>query len=298
MKKIDIGHLPTGWNDCSVMQLKSINDLGGKYKSMECYMSLVFFALMGIKPLVYAERWRELMAKIPLLRPFLAKTGRQIDSVHEDFLGMAKPFVLYKSCFHKKGFWNALFGKRFWLTDEEVLSFAKRISWVDTPPFFLTNPVAEKRIEGKTYKSSFTRLADMRWADYNQCCALMDHYAKSGNKLSLRKFISTLYKLPSENLVDKAFSPFEISLIILFWESVQKDYARVFPHLFKKKKSKKAKKEFTDYMKMEAEMTVFIAKEASSIPNQVHEMEAFYALEYMEKRAVENERLEQIRTKK
>lgn len=61
-----------------------------------------------------------------------------------------------------------------------------------------------------------------------------------------------------------------------------------FPHIFSKRK-KGAKEKSSDYMKNEAQITVFLAKQSGALPKEVQDMEAFYALEYMEANAIENE---------
>ncbi len=290
-RAVNLKELPSGWNDCSLKELQQINTLQGKYRSKEAYLTHCLFALLGIVPLCYNRRWREFLSLIPLFGRLIRQNGRQIDTVYDDFLGIGEPFISYKSRYRRRGFWNFLFGRRFWISDDMILSMAKQLEWLNTPPNFITNPIAEKKICMIRYRSVDTRFADMPWYRYNQCCTFIEVYERTHSREYLNRFIASLYNIEKPEKVEGNFSEFEIGLIIIFWNSVQKNLMNTFPRLYKSKKKSDTPKK-TDYMKNAAQITVFLAKQSNSLPKDVQEMETFYALEYMERNAEEVEERE------
>ena len=287
-KEINLTGLPRNWSDCTIVELLKINKIKGQYKSKESYLTYCLMSLLGITPLCYKSRWKNILGQIPFIKRFLSKDGREISAIDNDYLQLGAPFISYRSCYCFSGLKNFLFGKRFWIEDQEIHYWLKNLEWLNNPPFFLKNPVDKKKIGRKTYYSSFTRLADMCWNDYSKCCMYVELFEKTNDKFYLYKFISTLYKIDDDVTVSKYFTAFETQLILIFWSSVQKNYMSTFPHIFSKRK-KGAKEKSSDYMKNEAQITVFLAKQSGALPKEVQDMEAFYALEYMEANAIENE---------
>lgn len=288
MKEIRLKSIPGNWAECSLEELQKLDDIKGKFPSEAVYQTYCFLELTNLVPLVYAERWRAILGSIPFIRQFVKKTGRKLDKIEEDYLGMAAPFITYKSCYRLRGWRHKLFGRRFWIKDRQIAAWLKELTWLNGKPFFLTNPVTKKSIAGKIYTSSFTRLADMSWADYSRCSMYWELYHKTKQSGYLEKFIAILYKVEDPKIIRGKFSPLETMLIQIFWNSVQHNYMKTFPHLFKSG-GKESKKGHTDYMKNEAQITVFLAKQANALPREVQDMEAFYALEYMERNAEEVE---------
>lgn len=287
-RQIELKSLPANWNALTLTQWKLLDGIRGRFVSKEGYLTKCFLALEGLAPLLYAERWRSFLSHIPIARNYLRMTGRQIDEIKEDYLQIGAPFYAWKQCYRFKGFRNALFGDRFWMTDEELHAFMLRLDFLNTPPRLIVNPVSRKRIGFRTYTSYYTKLADMPWIDYNKCNMYYEQYMMTKRPVFLEQFLCVLYKIKDPKRVKGAFSEFEVRLILLFWEGVHQSFSADFPNLFKsKKKDKKA----VDYLKSESEITVFISKLASTTPDNSRKILVYDVFQYLEQNIQECERL-------
>lgn len=312
--RINLPSLPVGWNAMTLEQLRIIEEIGGKFASTEAYLANCFLELERLKPLRYAQRWRSLLSCIPLIGRLVAETGRQVADILEGYGEDGGPIIIWKQCYRFKGFWNALFGIRFFMEDQEVLSFQQKIKFLAerNDISISTNPVNYKRIGLRTYRSYYTNLADMPWIHYRLCCMHIQNYTVTHQSIYLDKFLSVLY-VPEGRIsrminrikrneppadFSKYFSSLEINLVLIFWNSTQQYYKNCFKHLFTNKGGQKAR----DFMKEEAEITVFLSKEIGTTPDNAQNLEVFYALQYLEDNAVlqeekkkEIERIKRIR---
>lgn len=287
-KQLELKGLPANWNGLSLDQWKKLDAIRGEFASDTAYITHCFLALEGMKPLLYAERWRSILSGIPFVRRFVRMTGRQVEDIHEDYLQTGAPCYVWRQCYRFRGFWNSMFGVRFWLRDEELYAFTKRLEYLNTPVRLIANPVGRKRIRWRNYTSYYTKLADMPWIDYNKCNMYYEQYAKTKRPVFLEQFLCILYKISDPKLVKNAFSEFEIKLILLFWEGVHQSFSTDFPRLFKgKKKEKKA----VDYMKSESEITVFISKLASTTPDNSRKILVYDVFQYLDQNMQECENL-------
>lgn len=297
-KEINLRSLPSGWDTMTLEQFKIIEDIHGKYPSTEAYLANCFLALEGLKPLRHAEKWRTLLGSMPLFGRYVADTGRQIAHVYEDILQPGQPFILWKQCYSFKGFWNSVLGKRFFMEDQELLSFQKSITFLTNRDdmYMTTNPVCKKKIGLCTYRSYYTKLADISWHEYRLCCMHIQNYTSTRQYYHLNAFLSTLYK--PEGWINsvkrfltgkthpvnfiKKFSPLQINLILLFWNSTQQYYKKCFKHLYTNKEEKINR----DFLKEEIEITVFLSKEINTTPDDTQKINALYALQYLEDNAI------------
>ena len=297
-KTIKLPSLPDRWGLMMLDQFRTVEEIRGKFASSDAYLAHCFLALEGLKPLRYAERWRSALSLIPFAGRFIAETGRQVADVHEGGAGEDGPFIIWTQCYRFKGLWNALAGRRFFMEDQEVLYFQKKLEFLTKPEkiYLSTNPVARKKVGMRTYRSYFTNLSDMPWFHYRLCCMHIQNYISTRQDSYLDKFLSTLYipegrtsrlinRITAQTHPDgfsKHFSPLEINLILIFWNSTQLYFRNSFKHLFNGKSKQKTR----DFMKEEAEITVFLSKEIGTIPEKTQDIEAFYALQYLEDNAV------------
>lgn len=126
-KKINLPVLPGGWNAMTLEQFRLVEDVHGKFASTEAYLANCFMVLEGLKPLRHAERWRPFLSGIPFIKRFVAETGRQVANIYEGNALSGETLITWKQCYRFNGFWNALFGTRFFMEDQEVLSFQKNL---------------------------------------------------------------------------------------------------------------------------------------------------------------------------
>lgn len=296
--RIDLPSLPGRWADMTWEQLRIIEEVSGNFASEAAYLAHCFIGLERLKPLRYAERWRSMLSRIPLLGHFVAETGRQVADLLEGGGGTGPAMIVWEQCYRFKGFRNALFGRRFFMEDQEVLSFQKRLEFLlDRKEIYMpANPVSRKRIGIRTFRSHFTHLADMSWIHYRLCCMHIQNYTATKDTSHLDKFLSVLY-LPEGRIsrwmsritgkthpdrMSRYFSPLELNVVLIFWNSTQQYYRNSFRHLFNDKAGKKTR----DFMKEEAEITVFLSKEIGTVPEKAQNLEAFYALQYLEDNAI------------
>ncbi|WP_195373010.1 hypothetical protein [Parabacteroides leei] len=286
MKKrhITLPSLPGNWKALTLDQFKKIEAIRGKFASSDAYLTHCFIILTGLRPLRYAERWRLLLGLIPILSRFIKETGRLVIDHEQDYLGLEKPVLIYAQYYCFSGIKNLLFGKRFIIQDQEILSFQQNIKFLaDKSSIQLTsNPVKEKIINNKVYFCHQALLSDMTWHDYNRCSMFIELYLNSKNVNYLEQFIAVLYKMDDPSIVHGNFSELEINLILLYWNDSQKYFKKSFPHMFKEGKKQLNK----DYMKNEAELTVFLGKEAYTRPEDIRKMRAYDALQYLEMNAI------------
>lgn len=294
-KQINLPSLPQNWSSLTLSQFHTIEKIRGKFVSKDAYLTHCFLALTGLKPLRYAERWRAVIASIPLVGRFVAETGRKMADFtyfrsetdnNIIFSGIPR-FTQY---YRFKGLKNALFGYRFPMEDQELLYFQQKLKFLTENKIVRlnTNPVFQKRIGFKTYKSYYAKLADMAWLEYNQCSMFIERYIRTKETEFLDKFLAAFYKVGNPRKVHGKFTELEIHLILLFWNSCQQYFKASFPHLYKNSTGNISK----DYMKEESEITVFLAKEAYMRPEDVREMRAYDALQYLETNAVLQEEKE------
>lgn len=283
-KHIVLPSLPGNWRALTLEQFRKIEAIRGKFPSSDAYLTHCFLTLTGLKPLRYAERWRLLLGLIPGFSRFLKETGRVIIDQEQDYLGLEKPILIYAQYYCFSGVKNLLFGKRFLIEDQEILSFQQNIKFLaDKSSIQLTtNPVKDKVIKDRVYNSHQALLSDMIWHDYNRCLMFIELYLNSKNDNYLYQFLAVLYKIDDPNIVHGSFSELEINLILFFWNESQKYFKRCFPHMFKEGKKRLNK----DYMKDEAELTVFLGKEAYTHPEDIRKMRAYDALQYLEMNAI------------
>lgn len=295
---INLPHLPGKWSEMTLGQLRSVEKINGKFTSELAYLAHCFLELEGLKPLQYAERWRSVLGTIPLLGRLVAKTGRQVEDVMEGCGEEDEPIVIWKQCYRFKGVRNAILGKRFFMEDQEMLSFQKKLEFLchREEIYIYTNPIATKRAGMRIFRSYFTNLADMPWIHYRLCCMHLQNYTTTKQVIHLDKFLSVLY-VPEGRICrllnrlsgkshpkhfSRYFSQLEINLVLIFWNSTQQYYRTCFSHLFNNKGDKKKH----DFMKEEAEITVFLSKEIGTVPENAQNLEVFYALQYLEDNAV------------
>lgn len=292
-KKVELRSLPSGWEEISIDQFRQIEKIRGTFLSKTTYLTHCFLILEGIKPLRYAQRWRSFGGKIPLVKRFISMTGRRLIRVEEDYLRIGEPFYVWEQCYRFRGFWNALFGRRFWIPDEDLLFFVRKLDFLTDKNTFriLKNPVPEKRIRFSRYRSYRTCLSDMSWEAYNLCNMFMEQYVSTRHSVYLDNFLSVLYRMDNPKLAHRVFSYHEIHMILLFWQSVQEYFMKSFPHLFKKNN---ANKKIRDYMKNEANITVFLCRQSYSTPASVRGMRAYDALQYLEINSIEYEEKERM----
>lgn len=299
--RINLPSLPNGWNTMTLEQLRVIEKISGKFSSPEAYLTNCFLELEQLKPLRYAQRWRSMLSLIPFIGRFMIETGRQVVDIHAGEGVNEKNFITWKRCYRFKGFWNALFGRRFFMEDQEILSFQQKIKFLIEREniYLVTNPVSNKKIGLRKYRSYYTNLADMPWIKYRLCCMHIQNYMDTRQRAYLDKFLSVLY-VPDGRICcmidritgglspigfSKYFTVLEINLILIFWNSTQQYYKKCFKHLFSKKGEQKTR----DFMKEETEITVFLSKEIGTTPDNAQKLEAFYALQYLEDNAIQQE---------
>lgn len=269
---------PKGWHELTYKQWRLLHSIHGKYASEEAYLSKAFLLLLGLTPLLYAEWWKRLLSCIPLFRKRLRQTGRQVVSVEPDY-------IRWKQLYRMKD------GTHFWMEDEEVMAFKESIRFVMKDPFTLKNPVQNIRIGRKMYQSMNTKLSDMEWIEYNICTARLTSYRESNNSQYIYLFICKLYRISDSkiNKLKSSIDEIDIFLILLFWESCQKYFAKNYKHMFKKESPEKKKEKQEDPFIHEAEVTVFLAKEAFISTDKVRKMLTIDALTYLEQNAQEIE---------
>ena len=288
MKTIELKSMPKSWNEVSMSQFRILEGMKKKYKSKEAYLIYCFLYFQGLKPTLYASVWKEILSRIPVLNHFVLMDGRKVDFLEHDFLHIGTAIPLWKQCYRYKGIREFLFGKRFWLQDQELLSFAKKIEFLTENCIITANPVAEKKLGRKVFKSYYTLLADIPWLEYNKCCMFYERFISTKNKVFFWKFMCVLYQMDSPEQAESCFDELEINVVLRFWEGCQNYFSKCFPHLFKKV-NKKTEKSTNDAMKRESEITVFLSKQAYLGPDAVRKMLAYDALEYMEQNAVDCE---------
>ncbi|MDR1919902.1 MAG: hypothetical protein LBQ65_09700 [Tannerellaceae bacterium] len=281
-KTIALPSLPKTWNGLSVSQWQILKDLDGKYASEEAYLAKVFLAFCGLVPLLYAERWRSFLASLPLLGRFVRMTGRQV-------IDSEAGFLRWKQIYRFKGWRNRLWGVRFWMDDEEVVCFKDGLKFLLKEKSIGRNPVESIRWKGQTYHSPETYLSNMKWLTYNTCNMCLAAYRRTKNREHLYRFITVLYGMDKKaaSAIPRLLDPFQIGLIELFWDGCQQYYAKSFKHLFSKSKNETTQN--PDYLKEEAEITVFVGKQSFQSPDQAREMKVFDALEYLEQNATQVE---------
>lgn len=273
--------MPENWDQVTVEQFRILERLSGKYASNKAYLTYCFIEMQGLKPLLYSSPRKEIMAKIPFFRNFVRMDGRVIDEVYEDYLQIGEPLPVYKQCYRRKGFKEFLFGERVWIRDDTVLAMLKTLEFMEKPIRLNKNPIPYKIIDGKNYNSRYTRLSDMNWLDYNRCCMFIEEYARHKEPEMLYNFIACLYSIGNTDKVKQHFDELECKLILMFWEGCQQYYKKCFPHIFKGGNEQK-KRAVKDYLKDEAELTVFLSKQAYAKPEEVRSMLVFDALQYLE----------------
>ncbi|MDR1982093.1 MAG: hypothetical protein LBQ39_10835 [Tannerellaceae bacterium] len=278
-KIIALPSLPKNWNGLSVSQWRILKDMDGKYVSEEAYLAKVFLTFCGLVPLLYAERWRSFLAAIPLMGRFVRMTGRQV-------IGSETGVLQWQQVYRFKGWRNKLWGVRFWMEDEEVVCFKDGLKFLLTEKSVGRNPIESIRWKGETYHSPETYLSNMKWLTYNTCNMCLTAYRKTKKKEHLYLFITVLYGMDKKaaSAIPRLLDPFQISLIELFWDGCQQYFAKSFKHLFSK--SKDETNPNSDYLKEEAEITVFVGKQSFQSPDLVREMKTFDALEYLEQNAI------------
>lgn len=283
-KTIRLPILPQSWNFMTLDQFKKIHKIRGQFKSKESYLANCFLELEGLRPLRYAERWRSILGSIPLIGKLVSENGRQVAEVNGNTGKGGQPIILWKQCYRFKGLRNKLFGCRFFIEDQEILSFQQKLAFLLNPEdiSLKSNPVRSKKIGAKIYYSYQTLLSDMPWCDYNRCSMYIQLYSKTNKKTDLEKFLTVLYRAENVKKIRAHFTDLEIRLILLFWDGTQQYFMQSFPHLFKKRKDNLSK----DFMKEEASISVFLSKEAYCMPNEAREMRVYDALEYLEMNAV------------
>lgn len=282
-QKIELPSLPGRWNALTLKQFKVIESIKGKFPSSEAYLTHCFLALTGLKPLRYAERWRSVLGVMPYISRLVKETGRVVVYETEEALG-DKPDFIYGQYYCFSGLKNFIFGKRFIIQDQEILFFLQNIKFLTEKDNIqlMSNPVKEKVIKGNTYKSHQALLSDMTWEDYNRCSMFIELYQEGKDIRYLNQFLSVMYDVGNPGIIQNEFSKLEIELILLYWNESQKYFKRSFPHMFKEGKKRLNK----DYMKEEAEITVFLGKEAYAKPEDIRGMRAYDALQYLEMNAV------------
>lgn len=282
-QKIELPSLPGNWKALTLEQFKIIESIKGKFPSSEAYLTHCFLALTGLKPLRYAERWRSVLGVIPYISRLVKETGRVVVYETEEALG-DKPDFIYGQYYCFSGLKNFIFGKRFIIQDQEILFFLQNIKFLTEKDNIqlMSNPVKEKVIKGNTYKSHQALLSDMTWEDYNRCSMFIELYQEGKDIRYLNQFLSVMYDVGNPGIIQNEFSKLEIDLILLYWNESQKYFKRSFPHMFKEGKKRLNK----DYMKEEAEITVFLGKEAYAKPEDIRGMRAYDALQYLEMNAV------------
>lgn len=292
MKNLSLKKMPENWDQVTLEQFRILNRLQGNYASDKAYLTHCFMELQGLKPLLYDSAWKEICSHIPVIKNFIRMNGRIIVEVFDDYLGMGKPFPIWKQCYRYKGVKELLFGKRFWMRDHTVLELLKSLDFMKQPIKLNKNPIPVKIIDGVNYTSCYTRLADMTWLDYNRCCMFIEEYARTKNEQMLWNFISSLYHIGNPDKAKEHFDDLECKLIILFWEGCQVYFRKCFPHLYKGEPKNKTKKAAKDYMKEESELTVFLSRQAYAKPEEVRKMLVFDALQFLELNAKECEERE------
>lgn len=282
-QKIELPSLPGRWNALTLKQFKVIESIKGKFPSSEAYLTHCFLALTGLKPLRHAERWRSVLGIIPYISRLVKQTGRVVVYETEEVMG-DKPDFIYGQYYCFSGLKNFIFGKRFIIQDQEILFFLQNIKFLTEKDNIqlMSNPVKEKVIKGNTYKSHQALLSDMTWEDYNRCSMFIELYQEGKDIRYLNQFLSVMYDVGNPGIIQNEFSKLEIDLILLYWNESQKYFKRSFPHMFKEGKKRLNK----DYMKEEAEITVFLGKEAYAKPEDIRGMRAYDALQYLEMNAV------------
>jgi len=290
---IELPSPPKKWEDMTLAQWKIYYDLAGKHPSDTAFMAKAFLLFCGLKPLLYAERWRSILAKLPFIGRFVRMTGRQVAGVNEGHIRWRQYYRLQKGRSNKFSIFNWLrpifdfqFSISFWLEDEEVMSFQKAIEFLTTDPAITINPVETIVVRGNVYHSHKRRLSDMVWVTYNTCNALIDGYHQTKNKNLLYQFVANLYRIPGMDIpyIKKTAPDWQLQLILLFWDGCQKDFARNFKRLFKEaKKNKQPKRK--DYLVDESEITVFLGRESHLPPEGVRGMLVWDALTYLDQNA-------------
>lgn len=273
-KVVELPSPPKKWEDLTLEQWKVYHKLTGKYASDTAFLAKAFLLLCGLKPLLYAERWRMLLSRIPFIGRYVRMTGRQVISADEDHIRWKQFYRLKKT------------GQRFWMEDEEVLSFQKSIEFMTTEPVITHNPVEHLRILWRKFPTHKRRLSDMNWATYNTCNAYVSSYFQTKDKSFLYQFIRVLYRIPVKFIpyISKSVNTWQLQLILLFWNGCQKDFAKQFRRLFKEgKKNNQSKKK--DYLVQESEISVFIGKESHLPPEGVRNMLVWDALTYLDQNA-------------
>lgn len=288
---IELPSPPKKWDDLTLEQWKIYHDLSGKYPSDTAFLAKTFLLFCGLKPLLYAERWRAVAARLPFIGWRVRMTGRQLVSM--DAFGFIRWKQYYRLVQKRRTLFSFLlspFSTSFWMEDEEVMDFQRSIEFMTTEPAISRNPVETLRIRGREYRSHKRRLSDMTWMAYNTCNAYISGYYQTKNKELLYQFIATLYRIPGMDIpsIQKAVPEWQMQLILLFWDGCQKDFARQFRRLFKEGK-KKGNAKRKDYLVDESEITAFLGKESSLPPDGVRNMLVWDALTYLDQNAREVE---------
>ncbi|MDR1341549.1 MAG: hypothetical protein LBK58_16095 [Prevotellaceae bacterium] len=268
---------PKNWNQLDLHQWHIIQSLQGKYTSRESYLAKAFVLLCGLKPLPYAERWREVLSSFPIVGQWVRCTGRQVYGRSGDVLLWRQYYQISRD--------------RVWIADEDIRAFTKGVEWLAKERILTHNPVRTVTIGDKMYHSPKRRLSDLTWERYNLAKAALELYDKSKNILLLHHFVAALYGIDEADItkIPGAVSEFEISLMTFYWDGCHYDLAKSFPHLFKTAEKKDENKKQADYLKSETEITVFISKQSFSKPDEVRGMNVRDAFEYLEQQMTETE---------
>lgn len=286
MKTVELKKMPSNWNAVTMEQFRILEQMKARYASKEAYLTYCFIYFQGLKPLLYSSRWKEILSQISFLRRFIRMDGRRIQNIYSDYLGVGEPIVVWEQCYRYNGWKNLWKGDRFWMEDQQLLSFLRPLEYLTTPIQLAVNPIPQKTINDRIYTSAYTRLADMSWLDYNKCSMHIEQYVKTKQTKHLYNFIACLYKIGDPDIVQENFDTMELYLIQIFWQGCQTYFKKCFPHLFSVNEKKQKQK---DYLKEESEISVFLSKQAYSKPDEVREMLVFDALEYLEQNAKECE---------
>lgn len=275
-RTVELPSLPRRWDDMTLAQWKIYYDLAGKYPSDAAFLAKAFLLFCGLKPVLYAERWRWLLSRMPFIRPFVRMTGRQVVGIGDGHIRWKQYYIMGSV--------------RFWMMDEEVMAFQKAIVFLTTAPVVMNNPVSQITIRGRQYQSHKRRLSDMTWASYQTCNAYISSYYQTKNQDSLYLFVGVLYRVPGMDIpyIKKTVSEWQLRLILMFWDGCQKSFADKFKRLFKKNKADN-KSKTKDYLADESEITVFIGKESHLSPEGVRQMLTWDALTYLDQHAREVE---------
>lgn len=286
MKTVELKKMPSNWNAVTMEQFRILEQMKARYASKEAYLTYCFIYFQGLKPLLYSSRWKEILSQISFLRRFIRIDGRRIQNIYSDYLGVGEPIVVWEQCYRYNGWKNLWKGDRFWLEDQQLLSFLRPLDYLTTPIQLAVNPIPQKVINDRVYTSAYTHLADMSWLDYNKCSMHIEQYVRTKQTKHLYNFIACLYKIGDPDIVKDNFDTLELRLLQVFWQGCQTYFKKCFPHLFTVNEKKQKQK---DYLKEESEISVFLSKQAYSKPDEVREMLVFDALEYLEQNAKECE---------